>query len=31
MAAGDATTLDEFEEVVGMGGWQRLEKEFGTG
>ena len=31
MAAGNAMTLDDFEEVVGMPGWQEIEKRFGTG
>ncbi len=31
MAAGNALTLDAFEEVVGMPGWQEIEKQFGTG
>ena len=31
MAAGNAMTLDGFEEVVGMPGWQEIEKQFGTG
>lgn len=31
MAAGNAVTLDAFEEIVGMPGWQEIEKQFGTG
>ena len=30
MAAANAVTLDTFEEIVGMPGWQRIEKEFGV-
>lgn len=31
MAAGNGVTLDAFEEVVGMPGWQEVEKQFGVG
>jgi 2-methylisocitrate lyase-like PEP mutase family enzyme len=31
MAAGDSVTLDEFEEIVGLPAWQRIEERFGKG
>jgi 2-methylisocitrate lyase-like PEP mutase family enzyme len=31
MATGNGVTLDAFEEVVGMPGWQEVEKQFGVG
>jgi hypothetical protein len=31
MAEGNAVTLDEFEEVVGMPGWQQVEADYGSG
>ena len=30
MAAANAVTLDAFEEIVGMPGWQQIEEEFGS-
>jgi 2-methylisocitrate lyase-like PEP mutase family enzyme len=30
MSAANAVTLDEFEEIVGMLGWQEIEKQFGV-
>jgi 2-methylisocitrate lyase-like PEP mutase family enzyme len=31
MVAANAMTLDEFEEIVGMPGWQQIEKQYGNG
>ena len=31
MGGGNAVTLDAFEEIVGMPGWQRIEKQYGVG
>jgi 2-methylisocitrate lyase-like PEP mutase family enzyme len=31
MAEGNAVNLDRFEEIVGMPGWQEIEKKFGSG
>ena len=30
MAEGNAVDLDSFEEIVGMAGWQEVEKSFGS-
>jgi 2-methylisocitrate lyase-like PEP mutase family enzyme len=31
LAEGEAVDLDQFEEIVGMPGWQEVEKQFGEG